>query len=115
VLRGVGAGVGEIAGTGDAGPEGLPEGVGIRAPPLGAPAGTIGVRVAEGRGEDPGAPGVPLGVAVPEAPEGERVGGGEGGPEDGGDGGGKVSEVATAGGMPALIVTSCMPGGGVRV
>jgi hypothetical protein len=115
VLRGVETGVGEIAGTGDVGPEGLPDGVGMRAPPLGVPAGTKGVRVAEGRGEDPGAPGAPLGVVVPEAPEGERVGGGEGDPEGGGDGAGKVLEVATAGGEPALIVTSCTPAGGVSV
>jgi hypothetical protein len=69
----------------------------------------------DGRGEDPGGPGAPLGVAVPEAPEGERVGGGEGGRGDRGDGSGKVPEVATAGGVPALIVTSRTPGGGVSV
>ena len=107
--------MGEIAGTGDAGPEGLPEGVGMRVPPLGVPAGTMGVREAEGRGEDPGARVAPLGVAVPEALEGERGGDDEGDPGDRGDGSGKVPEVGPTGGVPALIVTSCTPGGGVSV
>jgi hypothetical protein len=106
VLRGVETGVGEIAGTGDVDAEGLPDGVGMRAPPLGVPAGTIGVRVAEGRGEDPGARVAAVGVAVPETPEGERAGDGEGDPGDRGDGGGKLPGVAPTAGVPALIVTS---------
>ena len=71
--------------------------------------------MAEGCGEDPGGPGAPLGVGVPTAREGEWLGSGEGGPEDGGDGTGTVLEVTTAGGEPALIVTSCTPGAGVSV
>jgi hypothetical protein len=54
-------------------------------------------------------------VAVPEAGDGERIGGGEGDTGDDGDGSGKVLEPATAGGEAALIVTSCTPGGGVRL